>query len=156
MTIRDGTRDWVSWWSLNKGVFLKKFGHAVLIMMAFIPTSAACQLCVEQISVPKYPPIALAARVTGIVELTVSLGARGEVVRVEGKGSPPMLVDPAQENVKQWVFCSPKKNGSQVRLQYDYRLQGTPVYPPPRTSKVQIDLGEARVLITMPPPKIEP
>jgi TonB family protein len=106
--------------------------------------------------VPKYPALAWAAQWTGTVDLTMTIGRQGQVVRVEGGGPFPYLVEQAKANVKEWVFCAPENNeGAHVRLRYDYRLEGARVYPPP-TAKVMIDLGAATVLIGLPPPEPQP
>lgn len=135
---------------------MNRITNMLLIVTTFIPVSAVGQVCAKQAIVPEYPPIARAAQWTGSVDLTITVGASGQVVRVEGRGSHPILVDYAKENVKGWLFCDPKKNGSaHVRLRYDYRLEGAPVYHWP-TPKVMIDLGEAKVVITSPPGEPQP
>jgi TonB family protein len=133
-----------------------RLANIVLIITALIPASAAGQVCVEQIRVPKYPALAWAAQWTGAVELTVTIGRQGQVVRVEGIGPFPYLVEQAKANVKEWVFCTPEnQEGAHVRLRYDYRLEGARVYRPP-TAKVTIDLGDAMILIGLPPPAPQP
>ncbi len=135
---------------------MKIITNMLLIAAALIPASAACQVCVSQLAVPKYAPLAWAAQWTGLVDLTVTIGAQGQVVSVDGRGSIPYLVDQSKKNVKEWVFCAPKNDGStHVQLRYDYRLEGTRVYRPP-TAKVVLDLGDATVLIKMPPPQPQP
>ena len=133
------------------------FAKVILIMAALAPMSAASQVCVEHISVPKFPPIARAAQVSGIVDLTIALGPKGEVLNVVAKGQP-MLVEPTKENIKEWLFCAPNGNEASLRLRYEYWLEGTPVYEYRRrlTPKILIDLGEATVRITAPPPLAEP
>ena len=133
------------------------FAKVILIMAALSPMSAASQVCVEHISVPKFPPIARAAQVSGIVDLTIALGPKGEVLNVVAKGQP-MLVEPTKENIKEWLFCAPNGNEASLRLRYEYWLEGTPVYEYRRrlTPKILIDLGEATVRITAPPPLTEP
>lgn len=131
-------------------------GILALIVATCIPSSALGQLCVNQLNVPKYPPLAWSAQLRGDVDLTVTIGAEGGVVRVEGRGSVPYLVEHAKSNVKEWEFCSPKGDGStHVQLRYEYRLEGARVYAPP-TAKVVIDLAESRVVITSPPALPQP
>ncbi len=135
---------------------MNRIANMILIVAALIPASAACQVCVNNLIVPKYSPIGWAAQLTGVVDLTVTIDAHGQVISVEGSGSSPILVQHAKENVKSWVFCEPKKDGNaHVHLRYDYRLEGAPVYDRP-TAKVVIDLGEGAIEITMPPPEREP
>jgi TonB family protein len=126
------------------------------IMAAIAPAFASGQVCAERIDVPKYSPIAVAAQWTGVVDLTVAVGARGEVVSVEGSAKYPMLTEMAKENVKNWVFCAPAKGTSaHIRLRYDYRLEGAPVYPLPHATVV-IDLGTGTIALTSPPMDPQP
>ncbi len=135
---------------------MNRFMNMILVMAVLIPASAAGQVCVKQLNVPQYPALAWAAQLTGPVGLAMTIGAQGQVVRVEGSGSVPYLVEQAKANVKEWVFCAPENNeGTHVRLRYDYRLEGVRVYPPP-TAKVLIDLGDATVLIRLPAPEPQP
>lgn len=134
---------------------MNRLTNTILIMAAFTPSYAAGQVCAKQISVPEYPPIAVAAQLTGAEDLTITVGAQGTVVRVEGSGSPPILVDIAKENVKEWIFCDPNKNPSaHVRLRFDYRIKGARTYPVP-PAKVVIDLGTGTIVITSAPGKVE-
>ena len=135
---------------------MKTITKMILVVVAFIPFSASGQVCAKQISVPEYQPILRAAQTTGIVDLAITIGARGQVLRVDGNGSSPMLVQQAKENAKGWIFCKPKKNeNTHVQLRYDYRLEGAPVYPWP-TAKVVIDLGSVTIVITSPPGEPQP
>lgn len=135
---------------------MNRITNLILIVTVLIPAPAVGQVCVRHLQVPEYPPIVRAAQWKGVADLTITVGARGQVVNVEGKGSLPILVDQAKENVKGWVFCEPKKNGNaHVQLRYDYRLEGTPVYPWPPASVV-IDLGKGTIVITSPPGEPQP
>jgi TonB family protein len=135
---------------------MTRFANMLLIAAAIIPASAVGQVCVKQINVPEYPALAWTAQWTGVVDLTITIGAQGQVVSVDASGSFPYLVEQSKKNVKEWVFCAPKKNEStRVRLRYDYRLEGARVYPSP-TAKVVLDLGDATILIRLPPPKPQP
>ena len=125
----------------------------ILIIAGLVPASAASQVCANQITVPKYSNLARAAQWTGVVELTITVGAQGEVLSLDGNGAFPHLIDEAKKTVKQWVFCAADNNGSShVRLRFDYRLEGAPVYPLP-LANVVIDLGKGTILITSPPMK---
>ena len=135
---------------------MNRIASMILAVMVLVPASAVGQVCVQHLEVPDYPPIMRAAGWKGVADLTITVGTRGQVVNVEGKGSLPILVDHAKENVKGWVFCEPKKNGNtHVQLRYDYRLEGAPVYPWP-TAKIVIDLGAGTIVIASPPGEPEP
>jgi outer membrane biosynthesis protein TonB len=89
---------------------MKRITEMILIVAALIPASAQSQVCVKQLSVPDYPPVAQAAQWTGVIDLTVKVGERGQVVGVDGSTSPPILAQKAKENVKEWVFCTPRNS----------------------------------------------
>jgi len=130
---------------------MNRIASMIFLAMTLIPASAVGQVCAKQIEVPKYQPVAVAAQSTGSVDLKITVGALGQVARVEASGSSAMLVEMTKENVKDWTFCIPKKNESEnVRLRYEYRLEGARVYPLPN-AKVVIDLGAGTVVITSPP-----
>ena len=135
---------------------MKRIGNISLIVALLIPASAAAQVCAKQISVPDCAPIALAARVSGTVDLKITVGSRGQVASVDASGSSPMLVETAKENMRDWIFCEPKKNRSaHVQLRFEYRLEGVPAYPVPH-AMVIIDLGTGTVVITSHPAEVEP
>jgi len=99
---------------------------------------------------------AVAARVSGTVDLKITVGSRGQVAGVDASGSSPMLVETAKENMRDWIFCEPKKNRSaHVQLRFEYRLEGVPAYPVPH-AMVIIDLGTGTVVITSHPAEVEP
>jgi hypothetical protein len=133
---------------------MNKFANLIFVFTSLSPTYAVGQVCVRHLEVPEYPSVARAAQWKGVADLTITVGSRGQVVHVEGKGSLPFLIDQAKENVKSWIFCDRQDNGSRhVYLRYDYRLEGAPVYPSPQ-AKVVIDFGAANVVITS--PRVEP
>lgn len=69
---------------------------------------------------PVYPPIALAARVTGPVVMTALVGKTGEVQRVGVVSGPPMLIQTSIDAVKKWTFV-PMTAGTRA-LPYEVRL----------------------------------
>jgi beta-lactamase regulating signal transducer with metallopeptidase domain len=50
---------------------------------------------------PKYPPLALQARISGMVEFTVDIGADGKIQSLQLVGGHPLLVDAAKNAVLQ-------------------------------------------------------
>jgi outer membrane biosynthesis protein TonB len=95
----------------------------LLVAAALIPASAVGQVCVKQINVPEYPALAWSAQWKGVIDLTMTIGAQGQVVGVDGNGSFPYLVEQSKKNVKEWIFCAPKNiEATHVRLRYDYRM----------------------------------
>ena len=124
--------------------------------MLLAASPLAGQVCAKHIEVPEYPVVARAGDWKGVVNLTVQIGAKGQVVKVDAMGAPPILIDHAKENVKQWLFCSPQSgNTDAIKLRFDYRIEGTPTYPSPH-AKVVIDLAEGTVVIRTALPEMQP
>jgi TonB family protein len=57
---------------------------------------------------PKYPPLALAARIEGEVKVAFVLNEKGEVSSVDVKSGHPVLREATAEIVKSWKFKLPK------------------------------------------------
>ena len=54
--------------------------------------------------IPLYPPIAMKARVQGVVQLTALISREGRVVQLQVLSGHPMLIASAIEAVKQWRY----------------------------------------------------
>jgi len=65
---------------------------------------------------PAFPPLAKAARITGVVRLNVTLGREGTVQQIEVVSGHPLLVPPAMEAVRQWVYRPTLLNGQPVEV----------------------------------------
>ena len=63
---------------------------------------------------PVYPPVAQAARVTGVVILEAIIGPTGNVTEVKILRSVPLLDDAAVEAVQQWQYTPTLLNGVPV------------------------------------------
>jgi tetratricopeptide (TPR) repeat protein len=63
---------------------------------------------------PKYPPLALQARISGIVEFIINIGADGKVQSLQLMRGHPLLVDAAKNAVLQWVYRPTLLNGKPV------------------------------------------
>jgi TonB family protein len=72
---------------------------------------------------PKYPPLAMQARIQGQVELllTLRLGT-GEVESAAGVSGHPLLVRSAVEAAKQWKFEPDFSDSGSLRVTLDYSL----------------------------------
>jgi len=66
---------------------------------------------------PKYPKIALAARVTGVVLLKAVISKEGEIRELEVVSGHPLLVPAAIEAVKQWRYRPYLLNGEPVEVE---------------------------------------
>ena len=65
---------------------------------------------------PVYPPEAKAARIQGVVRLTVDIGADGRVEGISPISGPPALVESAVDAVRQWVYRPVLLNGEAVAI----------------------------------------
>ena len=80
----------------------------------------------QQTIVPVYPPIAVAARVTGTVLVEVIIDQTGRVTSTTIVKSIPLLDAAAIESVRKWRFEPPRIGGREVRfattVTFDFRL----------------------------------
>jgi TonB family protein len=65
---------------------------------------------------PLYPPDAKAARIQGIVQLSVVIGKDGIVQNVSVMSGPALLVPAAVEAVQQWIYKPTLLNGNPVEV----------------------------------------
>ena len=63
---------------------------------------------------PTYPPIALSARVSGIVILESTIGVDGRVIDAKILRSVPLLDQAALDAVRQWEYTPTLLNGTPV------------------------------------------
>ncbi len=66
---------------------------------------------------PTYPKLALAARVTGMVQLKAIIGKDGEIKELQVVSGHPILVPAALEAVKQWHYRPYLLNGEPVEVE---------------------------------------
>src|SRR5262249_44195414 len=79
-------------------------------------------LCVRKVGLPKYPPLARAARVTGKValEFSVKTGVAAEIVPV----GHPLLIQSAIGALKDCVFDDSRENGDRYSLTVEFGVIG--------------------------------
>jgi len=65
---------------------------------------------------PVYPSAALAAKVSGIVVLHVTIGVDGKVQNLQFVSGPPLLIRAAMDAVQQWEYEPVRLNGELVRV----------------------------------------
>lgn len=68
---------------------------------------------------PVYPDLAVKARIQGAVVLECQIDVRGRVVEVKVLRGNPLLIDPAVEAVRQWVYTPTLLNGVPVPVLMD-------------------------------------
>jgi protein TonB len=66
--------------------------------------------------IPVYPPIARAARISGVVRLIGTIGKDGAIQNLEIVSGHPMLARAALEAVRQWVYKPTLLNGIPVEV----------------------------------------
>jgi TonB family protein len=101
-----------------------------------------------------YPVIALQAGVSGSVTLDCSLDADGLVTSVEPVSGPPILVEAAAANARQWRFSQATKNDlgkRSVQLLYRFDIKGVTMSTPVSRSWWH---APYTVLVSAPRPKM--
>lgn len=77
---------------------------------------------------PEYPPLAKAARLQGTVRFTATIGKDGTIQDLQLVSGHPLLVESANQAVRQWVYRPTLLNGqpTEVITQIDvnYTLAG--------------------------------
>ena len=113
--------------------------------------SADDKVCVKHTIVPGYPMLARQARITGTVNLDVDVAADGSVSSAVGSGAHNLLDRAAEENVRQWTFCSARES-FKLKISYIYRLEGRQEY---QLSPAKIFIHLPRVEIVAHPPETQ-
>ncbi len=65
---------------------------------------------------PEYPPLARQAQISGVVRMEISVSPEGRVDGLKLISGHPLLVTPAQEAVKRWVYKPTLLNGEPVKV----------------------------------------
>jgi protein TonB len=66
--------------------------------------------------IPEYPPLARAARISGVVHLIGTIGKDGTIRNLQLIGGHPMLARAALQAVEQWVYEPTLLNGEPVEV----------------------------------------
>jgi TonB family protein len=74
---------------------------------------------------PVYPPLAVQARIQGTVHFTAIIGKDGRILNLQLIGGHPLLVQAAQDAVKQWVYKPTDLNGTPVEVVTQVDVQFT-------------------------------
>jgi len=117
------------------------------------PSTKQPSLTVVKLPPATYPPIALAAGVSGSVDLKIKLGAGGKLASEEAVDGPPMLRQPAMELAEQTVFsctgCTPDANEFQVT--YRFELGPAILCSQPDSAYPRVTLQSNQVVIAAQP-----
>jgi protein TonB len=66
--------------------------------------------------IPEYPPLARAARISGIVRLIGTIGKDGTIQNLQVVSGHPMLARAAVDAVQRWVYKPTLLNGKPVEV----------------------------------------
>ena len=72
---------------------------------------------------PEYPPIAKASHIQGTVRLTVLIKPDGQVAWTYALSGHPLLVQAAEDAVKQWIYSPTFINGTAVEVLTDVEIE---------------------------------
>lgn len=108
---------------------IKQTAFCILVTAASL--AAQEHLCVRDLAVPYYAPLARMARLQGKVVLDIQVLADGHVGDVKASGAEPLLQQEAEKNIRKWTFGN-LPQGSKFpiyhRIVYVYRLEGKPTF----------------------------
>ncbi len=107
---------------------------SLFLLITLVPNATAQtnpnMACIERLEVPTYPPLAGAARISGVVIPTVLLGDGGSVASISftaDNGKPhPILVHAAEKSLRNSTFARTCA-GQQVKVVFNFKLEGGPV-----------------------------
>ena len=95
---------------------------ALALMVALaMPSVAADTRAVKSRIPPAYPAIAARMKITGVVKLSVTVNAEGNVTDVKGISGNRVLTDAAEEAVRKWRF-EPGPDTSTVEVTINFAL----------------------------------
>lgn len=109
-------------------------------------------LCVKDLAVPYYAPLARMARAQGKVVLDIQVLADGHVGDVKASGAVPLLQEEAEKNIRKWTFGNfppGSKFPIRHRIVYVYRLEGKPTFASECT--YVLHLPDYVEIVTQPP-----
>jgi hypothetical protein len=98
---------------------------------------AESSLIVVHAEVPLYPALAVAARLSGVVQVHITI-KRGSVRSVTTASSaPPILVNAAEHNVRTWQFAPDVNSNAEVMYIYELAKEEGIV---PENPRITMDL----------------
>ncbi|MFN0110014.1 MAG: energy transducer TonB [Blastocatellia bacterium] len=77
---------------------------------------------------PAYPPVAKAAKASGVIQVQITISEEGKVIDATAISGHPLLRDAAVEAARQWEFKPTELGGQPVKVQgvltFNFTLQG--------------------------------
>jgi len=91
------------------------------LMLIFTGGTVCGQSARKAISNPEpvYPELARRMHLSGVVKVTVLIGADGQIKNMEFQGGHPVLIDAVQTALKQWKYA-PASSESKVLLEFKF------------------------------------
>ena len=91
-------------------------------LAAVIAPAQQPAIAVKEALAPQYPPIAVAVRVQGTVEVRIEIESGGAVVKAEAIKGPAMLQTSAIQAAKKWKFASDPATNRVSVIKFIYLL----------------------------------
>lgn len=105
-----------------------------VFFLIYAATCSGQSAAVVQAAVaPHYPPIAVAARVTGTVSVRLQIDSKGAVLHAEATEGPRLLKDASEVTAKLWKFEPASDSQREATLRFVYVLL-------PETADAQYDV----------------
>lgn len=126
------------------------------LFLFFLLALSGCHrkaLDVHSIGQPVYPVGARLDHTQGTVQLGLEVGVDGRVLWAHGSGAPPILVEAAEKNGRDWIFGPLAPEGEYpfyVEVSYVFRLEGHPVYVATAPPRVRTHLPKSIEVISTP------
>jgi hypothetical protein len=96
----------------------------VLLGMSAIAQTETNMACVERLQIPAYPPLAVQARIVGVLTASVRLGSDGSITKISSLFAPTsekenLLKSAVEESLRASTFAK-SCAGQQVRLVFNF------------------------------------
>jgi TonB family protein len=103
------------------GTRMMQSAALALLVTLTMPAGAADARAVKSRVPPVYPVIAQRMKITGVVKLSVTVNAEGNVTDVKGISGNRLLSDSAEEAVRKWRF-EPGEGASTTEVSVNFAL----------------------------------
>lgn len=101
------------------------FAALLCLLCALQLWGGSGQICVRNLVVPGYPPVARMAQLEGSVTVEIEINADGKVTSAKAAGAHPILQRAAEANIRLWTFASRTESTDSTQrhtVVYVYRL----------------------------------
>lgn len=112
-----------------------------------VPPSASLA-CIEEMQVPLYEGLMWVARASGLMRVSVNIGADAAATVVIVHGQPPIILEVLKSAMRAAKF-SGRCSGQMIEVNFVYRLEGTPDSSP--HNRIKIKSGNTFEIVARPP-----